>query len=310
MRGWILYRESKATLKPESYEMHRFLRAAEARGIELEIYRPDQLDLLLSREDRKSILLEGKPTPLPDFLIPRLGANTTYFALAIIRHMERLGVLIMNNADSIEKVGDKLYTQQILAESSLPVPNTILVRFPVNLDLVARHIGFPIVVKTLSGAKGSGVFLSDSLENFHDLMTLIESTKSNANIILQEFISASRGRDIRVFMVGGRPIATMERRATDGSFKANISRGGTANPFESNAEIDMLAVEATRILGLDIAGVDLLFGDDHYLVCEVNSSPGFKGIEQAYPELDIADEIFQYIELRLGSPITHPTTAN
>jgi gamma-F420-2:alpha-L-glutamate ligase len=300
MKGWILYRESRDELKPESYEMHRFLEVAEARGVELDILRPEQLDLIVTRDDRKSIRLNGEVTPLPDFLLPRQGALTPYFSLAIIRHLERLGVLVVNTSDAIETVKDKLYTQQILAASHLPVPKTMLVKFPIDIDLVARQLGFPVVVKTLTGSKGSGVYLSQTPENFEDLMTLLESTKSNANIILQQFIEGSHGRDLRVLMIGGRAVACMQRVSVDGNFKANISRGGEAHPYAITPEIEMLAIETTRHVGLDIAGVDLLFDGDHFKVCEVNSSPGFKGIEQAYPHLNIADMILQYVEMRCG----------
>lgn len=301
MRGWILYRESKAELKPESYEMHRFLDAAKRHNIELNIIRPEQLDLIVTRDDRKSIRLDGEITPLPDFIIPRQGAATPYFSLAVIRHLERLGVLVLNRSEAIETVKDKLYTQQVLAASNLPVPKTMLVKFPFeSADLVEKQLGFPVVVKLLSGAKGSGVYLSETPGEFVDLMTFIESSKGNANIILQEFLADSRGRDLRVFMVGGRAIACMQRVSTDGSFKANISRGGDAQTFPMTPEIEMLSIEATRRVGLDIAGVDLLFDKDHFKVCEVNSSPGFKGIERAYPDKDIADQIFQYVEMRLG----------
>lgn len=300
MKGWILYRESREELKPESYEMHRFLEAAAARGIELDILRPEQLELIVTRDDRKSIRLNGEVTPLPDFLIPRQGAITPYFSLAIIRHLERLGVLVLNQSTAIETVKDKLYTQQILAASNLPVPKTMLVKFPIDVELVKKQLGFPVVVKLISGSKGSGVYLSDTPENFEDLMTLIESTKSSANIIIQEFIASSHGRDLRVFMIGGRAVACMQRVSTDGNFKANISRGGDAQPFALTPEIEMLAIETVREVGLDIAGVDLLFDADHFKVCEVNSSPGFKGIEKAYPDMNVADMILQYVEMRLG----------
>lgn len=300
MRGWILYRESRDELKPDSYEMHRFIEAAAGRGIELDILRPEMLDLIVTRDDRKSIRLNGEVTPLPDFLLPRQGAGTPYFSLAIIRHLERLGVEVVNASDAIETVKDKLYTQQILAASKLPVPKTMLAKFPIDIELVQRQIGFPVVVKTLTGSKGSGVYLSQTPEDFEDLMTLLESTKSNANIILQQFIADSHGRDLRVFMIGGRAVACMQRVSTDGNFKANVSRGGEARPYAITPEIEWLAIETTRRVGLDIAGVDLLFDGDHFKVCEVNSSPGFKGIEQAYPHMNIADMILQYVEMRLG----------
>jgi len=308
VRGWILYRESKAELKPESYEMHRFLAAAARHDVELDIIRPNQLDLLVTRDDRRSIRLNGQVVPLPDFVIPRLGANTTYFALASIRHMERLGVMTINSSAAIESVKDKLYTQQILAASGLPVPKTMLAKFPLDPDLVRAQLGIPVVVKTLTGAKGSGVYLAETMSNLTDLMTLLETTNDKLNIIFQEFIAASRGHDLRVLVVGGRAVACMERAATDGSFKANISRGGEARRYNITPEIEMMAVEVTRQVGLDVSGVDLLFDDEHFKVCEVNSSPGFKGIETAYPEMDVAEAILQYVLLRKGHPVTNGIT--
>ena len=309
MKGWILYRESLADLKPDHYEMHRFLDAAEKRGIELDIIRPNQLDLIVTRDDRKSIRLDGKVVALPDFIIPRMGAATTYFALATIRHLERLGVTVINTASAIESVKDKLYTQQILAASHLPVPKTMLGKFPLDEELVAKQLGFPVVIKTLSGSKGSGVYLAEDAAKFSDLITLLESTNSNLNIIFQEFITASHGHDLRVLVIGGRVVACMERVSTDGNFKANVSRGGEARTFKITPQIEMLAIEATRQVGLDVAGVDLLFDDGHFKVCEINSSPGFKGIESAYPDANIADAILQYVELRQGVfPHSNPET--
>lgn len=308
MRGWILYRYTMDDMPPDKHEIKRFNEMADKLGIDLSIVKPDQFDLIVTRDDRKSVMLDGKTTPLPDFLIPRLGATTNYFALAIIRHLERLGVTVINSSTAIETVRDKLYTQQILAASNLPVPNTMLARFPVNVDLVGKRLGFPVVVKTISGSQGSGVYLSENRENFEDIATLLESTRPDANIILQEFIAESRGQDLRVIVIGGRAVACMRRFSTDGNFKANVSRGGGSEPYPITPEIELLALEATRILGLDVAGVDLLLDGDHFKICEVNSSPGFKGMERAYgDQLNIAEEIYRYTLVRLGQfvPLNH-----
>ena len=300
MRGWILYKEAQEELSKDNYEIRRFIDTAEEEGIELKVVKPEQFELVVTRDDQKSILLDGQVSPLPDFLIPRMGAGTTYFALAIIRHLERLGVTVVNSAPSIEIVRDKLYTQQILAGSNLPVPKTMLGKFPINIDLAAKQLGFPIVVKTVSGSQGSGVYLSDNRANFEDIMTLLESTKPNANIILQEFIANSHGRDLRVFIVGGRVIACMQRSAVDGGFKANVARGANTTQYPLTPEIELLALEATRILNLDVSGVDLLFDTDHFKICEVNSSPHFRGLEACHEDLDVAHEIYQYVRVRLG----------
>ncbi|MGC9311146.1 MAG: ATP-grasp domain-containing protein [Sediminispirochaetaceae bacterium] len=299
MLGWILYRAGETDLKPEMYEIQRFLAEARSENIELRILKPEQIDLIVTQEDRRSILVEGKHEPLPDFVLPRMGAGTTYFALAVIRHLERLGVPCFNCAYNIDIVKDKLYTQQILAEKNLPVPKTMLVKFPVNSELIQKKIGFPAIIKTLSGSQGKGVFLSENRKSLEDLMQLIEVTNPKANIIIQEFIRDSIGRDLRVFTIGGRAVACMQRTAASDSFKANYSAGGSVREYPLTPELEWLSAETSRILGLEIAGVDLLFHGDHYKICEVNSSPGFEGLEKATGR-NIPQEIFHYLKIRLG----------
>lgn len=300
MRGWILYKFDQSEMPAHTYEIPRLIDVAAAQGIDIQVVKPDQFELIVTRDDRKSIMLNGQVTPLPDFLLPRMGAGTTYFALAIIRHLERLGVTVLNNSSSVEMVRDKLYTQQVLAASNLPVPKTMFGKFPVDVDLVERTLGFPVVIKTLSGSLGSGVYLSEDRKNFEDIMTLIESTKPGANIILQEFIANSRGRDLRAFVIGGRVVACMQRQAMDGGFRANVARGGSTTSYPLTPEIELLALESSRYLGLDIAGVDLLFDEGHFKICEVNSAPHFKGLESCHPDLNVAEEIYRYVRARLG----------
>jgi gamma-F420-2:alpha-L-glutamate ligase len=299
MEGWILKKKKEEGIEPDSYEALRFMEVAKKRDIKMRILNPEQFDLIVTREDKKSIVLDNQSTRLPQFLLPRQGANTPYFSLAVIRHLERLGVPTFNSSHSIEAVKDKLYTQQILAASNLPVPKTMLARYPLNIDLIEKVIAFPAVVKTISGTQGTGVFLCETKSHLEDLMQLMDTAKTNANFIIQEFIHNSRGRDLRVFVVGGRVIACMERISKDGSFKANFSRGGEVKEYPVNEEIEWLATESARILGLDITGIDLLFDGEHFKVCEANSSPGFKGLEKCCP-VSIPDTIFDFIQIRLG----------
>lgn len=299
MRGWVLYKDSATRVRPEAYEIDRLREVAAEEHIDLEVYSPDDFDLTVTREDSKSVLIRGEECHLPDFLLPRMGAGTTYFALAVIRQLERLGVYSVNSSESIETVKDKLYTHQILARNNLPVPRTMLVRFPVDARLVERQVGFPVVAKTISGSQGSGVFLCESAASFEDLIHMIEATNRSANIIIQEFVQTSHGRDLRVFMVGGSAVACMLRTSRDGQFKANFSKGGHVEPFAMTPEIEWLATQTCRLLNLDIAGVDLLFAGDHFQVCEANSSPGFEGLEQCCG-VDIARKIYHFIRIRLG----------
>lgn len=292
MKGWILQKQIMG--KEPSFETLKLIETARKSGIELELHDPREIEIIVTQEDRKSVLLYDKVTNLPDFIFPRMGATTSYFALAVIRHLERLGVYSVNASEAIERVKDKLFQMQILAEK-FPIPKTMLVKFPVNPDLVARQLGFPVIIKTLSGSQGSGVILSHDAQSFEDLGNLIQITNPNAEIILQEFISSSRGRDLRVFVIGNKVVGCMERFSTDDSFKANFSRGGSVRKFEVTPEIEALALRATEEVGLEISGVDLLFDETGYKVCEVNSSPGFKGMEQA-TGIDVAKELIDYIK--------------
>ena len=296
MKGWILQKQVYG--KEPSYETLKLIETAKQAGIELELHDPRQIEIIVTQDDRKSVLLDDKITKLPDFIFPRMGATTSYFALAVIRHLERLGVYSVNSSEAIEKVKDKLFQMQILAEK-FPVPKTIMVKFPVNADIVAKKLGFPVIIKTLSGSQGSGVILSHDAQSFEDLGNLIQITNPNAEIILQEFISSSKGRDLRVFVIGNRVVGCMERYSTDDSFKANFSRGGGVRAFEVTPEIEQLALSVTAELGLEISGVDLLFGEDGYMICEVNSSPGFKGMEQATRK-DVAQELIDYIKSKVN----------
>ncbi|MDX2084944.1 MAG: RimK family alpha-L-glutamate ligase [Candidatus Melainabacteria bacterium] len=297
MRGWILLKEPMAESLP--YGTRRLIEAGAQRGLEICVLKPDQFELVVTRDDRRSICVDHAEVELPDFLLPRMGAATTYFALAVIRQLERLGVHTFNTSVGIETVKDKLYSQQILAQSNLPVPKTMLAKFPVDVDLVERVIGFPVVVKAIHGSQGSGVFLCDGRQNLQDLMEMIRVTQANANIIFQEFIECSRGRDVRVMVVGGRVVAAMERRATGDNFKANYHQGGVVLPFPITKEVEWLALESTRLLNLDIAGIDLLFDGEHFKVCEANSAPGFEGLERCSP-VSIADEILDFVSVRIG----------
>jgi len=164
---------------------------------------------------------------------------------------------------------------------------------------VEKQLGFPAVVKTILGSQGRGVFLCDTRSGFEDLMQLVSATESKANMIIQEFIKSSKGRDLRVFVIGGKVVACMERLAKEGDFKANFSRGGEVRQFKISPEIEWLATESARILGLDIAGIDLLFDGEHFKICEANSSPGFRGIESCC-NISIPDEIYDFIKIRLG----------
>lgn len=290
MECWILFDGETEGTDPGAYEARRLIEAGRRKDLIVRVIRPEQFDLIVTQEDRKSVLIDGNVVKLPDFVLTRISGDVNYFTMAVIRHLERLGVPTFNKSHVIESVKDKLHSQQIMAESGIPVPATMLGKFPVDLDLVKNNIGFPVVVKTLSGTHGSGVFLCENESSFDDLMQLIRQTGHNTQLIFQQFIAASRGRDLRVFVIDGKAVAAMERRANDGSFKANFSRGGSVIQYTMTKEIEELALETTRVLGLDIAGIDILFDGKGYKICEANSAPDFRGLESCC-DVSIADEI-------------------
>ncbi|MFA5958982.1 MAG: RimK family alpha-L-glutamate ligase [Tatlockia sp.] len=293
MKGWILYKRNQSELTELDHGVNRFLSVAPSLGITLHVLRPDQFELVISRDDRKSILLNNERAALPDFLLPRLGAETTYYALAIIRQLERLGVYSCNHSSAIEAVRDKLFLSQLLAQSNLPSPKTMLVKFPVSETVVEHEIGFPLVIKNISGARGIGIHLCETAQGFSDLMELLASHSASTQMILQEFIQHSYGRDLRVLVLGGKVTGCMQRIST-GSFKANFSRGGRVEPYAITPEIERLAIDCANLFQLEIAGIDLLFDKEGFKICEANSSPGFKGMELATGS-DVAREILIYI---------------
>jgi gamma-F420-2:alpha-L-glutamate ligase len=299
MEVWILYGEDVESNADLAHEVRRFQSEAAKMGVDLEVLKPVQFDLLVREEARDSILIDGQPRKLPDFFFPYLDhSDRSYFSLAITRQMERLGVHIFNRASTIETVADKLHTHQVLVENSLPTPATMLAKFPVNIELIERELGFPVVVKTLLGSNGSGVFLIEDAQRFHDLMELIGETNPNIQIIFQKFVAVSKGRDLRLFVVDGQVIACMERRARAGGFKANFSQGGSVAEFIPDKEAIDLAVKTAQVLDIQVAGIDLLFTEDGYTICEANTFPGFKGLEQAC-KVNVPELMFGAMQRRL-----------
>ena len=206
---------------------------------------------------------------------------------------------MINSSEAIDNVKDKLYTHQILAQSNLDIPNTMLLKHPIDIDFVEKNIGFPVIVKKISGSYGRGVFLCENKKQLNQLVTMAELTKKSYDIIIQEFVKDTWGKDLRVFVVNNKVVGCMMRQATDEDFRANISRGGEGFPYEVNEQIEWLSSESSKALGLDIAGVDLLFQNGGYKICEVNSNPGFEGME-TFTKKKIAGDIVSFIKLKLG----------
>ena len=302
MEVWILFNEEIEAPSSEAFEIRRFMEEGRKMGIDVKVFKPEQFDLLVCNDDKQSVLIDGEFRNLPDFVLPRTYViDTGYFALAVIRQLERLGVKVFNGSQSIETVSDKLHTHQALIEGGLPTPRTMLAKFPVDVDLIERTIGFPVVVKTLLGVNGTGVFLMEDRKSFHDMMELLCETNPHIQLIFQKFIAKSVGRDIRLFVVDGKVVASMERRAKEGEFKANFSQGGSVAEFIPDSKAKDIAIMTAGILNLQVAGIDLLYAEDGgYTICEANSFPGFKGLESCC-DVNIPQEIFKAMQRRLDA---------
>ena len=293
MKLWMLGNR----LTKETYERDRFLEEADEFGIDFSLVFADEIDLIVSRDDRKSIQYKNSVVSLPDVLLARTGSGTGHFNLSVLRQFERLNVPTLPNSASIEAAKDKMYANQILAQAGLPIPKTMLTRFPCKAELVEKQVGFPCVIKVVTGSHGAGVYLCHTPKEFEDLSELISSLDFKNSMIVQEYVQHSEGRDLRVIVIGGRVIGAMLRQSTDGSFKANISRGGEGVAYDVDEKMELLAIQTAKVLDLDIAGIDLLFHEDGYRICEANSSPGFYGFENALG-INIPGKIFEYAKMR------------
>jgi len=294
-KGWMLVKDRFW----ESYETNRLIEEFQKQDIDIQLVDPNTIDIFVNKDNKKSILVDGLESDLPQFVFPRTGSGTSYYIKAVIRHFERMGVPVINSSDAIDNVKDKLYTHQILAQSNLDIPKTMLLRHPIDVDFVDKNIGFPVIVKKISGSYGRGVFLAENKKQLRQLVTMAELTKKSYDIIIQEFVKDTWGKDLRVFVVNNKVVGCMMRQATDDDFRANITRGGEGFPYEVNEQIEWLSSESSKALDLDIAGVDLLFSGDGYKICEVNSNPGFEGMEN-FTKKNIAGEIVSFIKLKLG----------
>lgn len=280
------------------YENTRLMESFSAKGIEAVMSHPDDFDIIVDRDIHKGIKIKGKTMEMPKLVLVRLGAGILPFQLAVVRHFEQAGVPCVNGSQAIETVKDKLRTSQILSRHGIPIPNTMMVRFPIDEGLVKENIGFPCVVKVVTGSYGEGVYLCERQRDFKKLMEFVDNLGNRKTMIVQEYMGERVGEDLRVLVIGGKVVGAMKRTAPEGDFRANITNGGTGSKFEVTEEIDFLARETARALNLDIAGVDLLFDSRGFRVCEANSNPGYSGFER-YCEVDVADLLTEYVKFKI-----------
>ena len=275
------------------YSTRRLIEACKQRGHE-----PMVLDVLRCYMDiapsKRDIHLKGKQLPLFDAVIPRIGASVTFYGTAVLRQFEVMGSFPLNESVAITRSRDKLRSLQLLARKGVGLPNTGFANHPDDIkDLIKMVGGAPLVIKLLEGTQGIGVVLAETAKAAGSVIEAFMGL--NANIMVQEYIKEAGGADIRCLVVGGKVVAAMKRQALPGEFRSNLHRGGSASLVKITPTERATAVQAARILGLNVAGVDLLRSDRGPLVMEVNSSPGLEGIESATGK-DVANLIIEFIE--------------
>lgn len=237
-----------------------------------------------------------------DAIIPRIGAKRTFYGTAIVRQFEAMGTYSINPSIAITRSRDKLRSQQLLAMKGIDMPVTGFAHSPNDVDDLIKLVGgAPLVIKLIEGTQGVGVVLAETKKAAESVIQTLMGI--NANIIVQEFIKESKGEDIRCFVIGDKVVAAMKRTAEPGEFRANVHRGGSASVVKITKAEREIAIKAAKVMGLRMAGVDMLRSERGPLVLEINSSPGLEGIEKS-TEQNVAEKIVEYM-IKNAKPINH-----
>ena len=284
---------------PRSYSTQRLRAAALDRGHHVKVLDTLRFAIDLSSAEA-DLQYRGRPLSDYDAILPRIGASITFFGLAVVRQFEQMDVYTPNTAHGIANARDKLRAMQILSRHDIGIPATTFVRDRADvLAAIDRVGGAPVVIKLLEGTQGIGVILAPDKKVAEAVIETLQSTRQN--VLIQRFVAESRGRDVRALVVGDRVVAAMRRHAQGEEFRSNVHRGGTTEPLQLDAVHERAAVLSAQVMGLRIAGVDLLESNEGPLVIEVNSSPGLEAIETA-TNLDIAGAMVDYIDRQVAFP--------
>jgi len=275
------------------YSTRRLVEAGRARGHEVEVV--DHLRCYMNIASHKpAVHYKGRALTGFDAVIPRIGASATFYGTAVLRQFEMTGVFPLNESVAISRSRDKLRSLQLLSRRGIGMPVTGFASSPDDTDdLLALVGGAPVVIKLIEGTQGVGVVLAETKQAAESVIEAFRGLR--ANFLVQEFIAEARGADIRAFVIGNKVVAAMRRQGKEGEFRSNLHRGGTAQVVKLTPEERSTAVRSARIMGLNVAGVDLLRSNHGPVVMEVNSSPGLEGIEAATGK-DVAGTIIGFIE--------------
>jgi ribosomal protein S6--L-glutamate ligase len=284
---------------PQSYSTRRLREAAEQRGHDVKVLNTLKFAIDLE-QGMPDLYFRQKRLSDYDAVLPRIGASITYYGTAVVRQFEQMDVFCANSSGSIANSRDKLRSLQILSRHRIGIPQTTFVRDKKDvLPAIERVGGAPVVIKLIEGTQGIGVILANSINTAAGIIELLQSQKQS--VLIQKFVKESKGRDIRAFVVGDRVVGAMRRVAQGQEFRSNVHRGGITEPVILDEIYKETAVRAAQILGLRVAGVDLLEGLDGPKIMEVNSSPGLEGIEGC-TQLDIAGSVIDYIAAQVNFP--------
>jgi ribosomal protein S6--L-glutamate ligase len=278
---------------PSLYSHRRIAEAARARGHDIDVINTLRVHMNIT-SSRPTLKHGGRQLPQYDAVIPRIGASITHYGLAVLRQFEMQGVFPLNESVAIGRSRDKLRALQLLAREGIGLPVTAFAHGPRLAEDVIQEVGgTPCVIKLLEGAQGRGVILAETAASARSIIEAFSA--ANTNILVQEFIKEAGGKDLRVLVVGGQVVASMLRSGKMGDFRANLHRGGKGEAVVISEAEGRAAVRAAEVLGLNVAGVDLLRSNRGPLVVEVNSSPGIEGMEQA-SGADVAGAMIEFLE--------------
>lgn len=282
-----------------AFSTQRLKEACQKRGHTVRVLNVLNFSLLV-QTGRPELFYRDRPVEPLDAVIPRIGPSVTAYGTAVVRQFEQVGVFALNSAQAISASRDKFRALQLLSQQKVGIPPTALVRARDGVNAAIHRVGgAPLIIKLVEGSQGDGVILADTNKRAEAILETL--LLAGQTVIVQRFVTESSGRDYRAFVVGNRVIAAMERRAAPDEYRSNIHRGGRAVSAQLSPELEATAVRATQLLGLRVAGVDLIESEEGPMVLEVNSSPGLEGIESA-TGVEVAEQVVLHLEEQVRFP--------
>lgn len=278
---------------PKLYSTQKIVEAGEKRNHEMVILDHTKCDIIIEKK-KPAILYKNELVTGVDAVIPRIGASVTFYGTAVVRQFEMMKIFTAVESQALVRSRDKLRSLQILARAGLGLPKTAFTNYSKDVSNIIKSVGgAPLIIKLLEGTQGLGVVLAETANAAESVLEAFNGLK--ARVIVQEFIKEAKGADVRAFVVDGVVVGAMKRQGKEGEFRSNLHRGGSAAIIELSDDEENAALKAARVMGLGVAGVDMLQSERGPLILEVNSSPGLEGIEKA-TGTDIAKKIINYVE--------------